>query len=188
MQPEQDYSEYIARYEHGDYNLFKRLRDTDADNFNERVSQRYHELRSNYLATESILSRFSTYLDRFKLCGAAQREYDKWNGDSDIAGHSLDFDNEMEYLTDWFTRRMNYLDSQRFYTEPDMALGDINNDGKVDVSDYIGIANHILGNTPEGFNAEAADVDGNGTIDVSDYIGVANIILTGNPFGVKSEE
>ena len=28
MRPEQDYSEYIATQEHGDYNLFKRLRDT----------------------------------------------------------------------------------------------------------------------------------------------------------------
>ncbi len=61
--------------------------------------------------------------------------------------------------------------------------GDINGDGKVDVSDYIGIANHIVGNTPEGFIEKTADVDGNGAIDVSDYIGVANIILTGSVKG-----
>ena len=184
MQPEQDYSEYIARNEHGDYNLFKRLRDTDADDFNMRVRQRYHDLRQNYLATESILKRFSTYLNRFKLCGAAQREYDKWNGDNDIAGHDLDFDNEMAYLTDWFTRRMNYLDTVRFnIAELDMVLGDINDDGKVDVSDYIGVANYILGSAPEGFNAASADVNADGIIDVSDYIGIANIILTGSPYG-----
>lgn len=62
-------------------------------------------------------------------------------------------------------------------------LGDINGDGKVDVSDYIGVANHIHGKTPEGFNAAAADVDESGSIDVSDYIGIANIIHTGSPFG-----
>lgn len=61
--------------------------------------------------------------------------------------------------------------------------GDINGDGVVDVSDYIGIANYILGQTQEGFNEEAADVNGDGEIDVSDYIGVANIILTGSPYG-----
>ena len=186
MQPEQDYSEYIVRNEHGDYNLFKRLRETNADDFNNKVRQRYHELRSNFLGTESILNRFSTYLERFKLCGAAQREYDKWNYDSDIDGKRLDFDDEMEYLTNWFTRRMNYLDNTRF-KNTEIVLGDINNDGKVDVSDYIGIANFILGTPPAGFNEEAADVDHSGSIDVSDYIGVANIILTGNPFGEKSE-
>ncbi len=61
--------------------------------------------------------------------------------------------------------------------------GDINGDGKVDVSDYIGVANYILGSTPEGFVKKAADVDGSGTVDVSDYIGIANIILTGSIYG-----
>jgi len=63
------------------------------------------------------------------------------------------------------------------------TLGDINGDGKVDVSDYIGIANHIMGNTPEGFIVKAADVNEDSVVDVSDYIGVANIILTGSIYG-----
>ena len=114
MRPEQDYANFISTYEHGDYNLFKRLRDTDADDFNMKVRKRYRDLRNGHLATASILERFRKYLDEFKTSGAAKREYNKWDGDSDIAGLSLDFDNEMEYLTDWFTRRMNYLDTQRF--------------------------------------------------------------------------
>ena len=60
-------------------------------------------------------------------------------------------------------------------------VGDVNDDGTVDISDYIGVANHILGNTPAGFNETAADVNSDGSIDISDYIGVANIILTGKP-------
>ena len=58
--------------------------------------------------------------------------------------------------------------------------GDANDDGVVDVSDYIAIANYILGDIPEGFKEKAADVNDDGIIDVSDYIGVANIILYGN--------
>jgi hypothetical protein len=64
-----------------------------------------------------------------------------------------------------------------------VVKGDANGDGIVDVSDYIGIANYIMGNIPAGFNEQAADVNGDGVIDVSDYIGVANIILTGSPYG-----
>lgn len=63
------------------------------------------------------------------------------------------------------------------------TLGDINSDQQIDVSDYIGIANHILGNTPEGFVEKAGDVNEDDVIDVSDYIGVANIILTGSIYG-----
>ena len=62
-------------------------------------------------------------------------------------------------------------------------LGDINGDGKVDVSDYVGIANHILGLAQESFNEQAADVNEDGVIDVLDYVGVANIILTGSIYG-----
>ena len=60
-------------------------------------------------------------------------------------------------------------------------LGDGTGDGTVDISDYIGVANHILGIPQTGFNADAADVNKDGVIDISDYIGVANIILTGKP-------
>lgn len=64
-----------------------------------------------------------------------------------------------------------------------MVSGDVNGDGKVDVSDYIGVANHILGQTQAGFNEKAADVNEDGKIDVSDYIGIANIILTSSVYG-----
>ena len=76
--------------------------------------------------------------------------------------------------------------TQTYTVVIEVMLGDINVDGKVDVSDYIGIANRILGQTPEGFNEKAGDIDGNNVIDVSDYIGVANIILTGSPYGSRT--
>ncbi len=63
------------------------------------------------------------------------------------------------------------------------VLGDINGDEKVDVLDYVGVANHILGIAQEGFNEKAGDVNEDGVIDVSDYVGVANIILTGSIYG-----
>jgi hypothetical protein len=70
--------------------------------------------------------------------------------------------------------------------EDDFVLGDVNGDGRVDVSDYIGVANHILNIPQAGFNEQAADVDGSGTIDVSDYLGIGNIIHTGSPYGAAS--
>jgi hypothetical protein len=58
--------------------------------------------------------------------------------------------------------------------------GDISGDGEIDVSDYIGVANYIMGNTPTGFVAAAADVNKDQKVDVSDYIGIANMILYNN--------
>ena len=114
MRPEQNYATYITNNEHGDYNIFRRLRNTDAYDFKMQVRLRYRDLRQSYLSTESILNRFRQYLDLFKTGGADQREYDRWSYDSDVAGLPLDFDVEMAYLEDWFTRRMTYLDKIRF--------------------------------------------------------------------------
>ena len=59
------------------------------------------------------------------------------------------------------------------------TLGDVNADGSVDVADFIAVANHILGNTPEVFVHKAADVNIDNSIDVADFIGIANMILNG---------
>ena len=62
-------------------------------------------------------------------------------------------------------------------------LGDINADNEVDVRDYTGVANYIMGNMPEGFVLKAGDIDENGDIDVRDYTGIANIIMGSSVYG-----
>ena len=114
MKPEQDYANYITQNEHGDYNLFRRLRLTNANNFNMNVRLRYRDLRQGYLQTESILNRFRQQLAEFKTCGASEREKRKWSGDTDIDTRTLNFDDELAYIEDWVTRRMKYLDKTRF--------------------------------------------------------------------------
>lgn len=177
MNPEGDYSEFIATHEHGDYNLFRRLRNTNANNFNNRVRLRYRDLRQGELSTERILNRFKTYLDEFKKAGANQREYAKWNGDSDIADHDLDFDNEMEYLTSWITRRMNYLDGTRFDIGSLPIKGDVNGDGETNIADAMAVINHILKRPSASFKEEAADVNIDGDTNIADAMAVVNIIL-----------
>ena len=88
--------------------------------------------------------------------------------------------------------RLSETDISKFYdtkrivsilTLPLYIPGDINGDGVVNVSDYIGIANHILGIPQEGFIEKAGDVNEDNVINVSDYIGLANFILTGSFYG-----
>ena len=78
------------------------------------------------------------------------------------------------YLTDSLLSTMTVIN----YTP-----GDISGDGEIDVSDYIGVANYIMGDTPAGFVAAAADVNKDQKVDVSDYIGIANMILYDNIYG-----
>lgn len=117
MQPEQNYATYITNNEHGDYNLFRRLRLTNADDFNMQVRLRYRDLREKWLKTDDLIARFEQQIAVFKTAGADQREYKKWSGDSDVAGKTLNFDTELTYLKNWITKRMNYLDKTRFDIE-----------------------------------------------------------------------
>jgi len=66
--------------------------------------------------------------------------------------------------------------------------GDISGDGVIDVSDYIGVANYILGIPQDNIIAAAADVNKDKIVDVSDYIGIANMILYNNIYGKTVNE
>ena len=89
---------------------------TNALHFNDRLNERYQELRQNgnVLSTDSLIKRFTKYYNAIKHSGAAQREIDKWSGDSDIKGEEIDFDKEYEYICDWITKHMEAVDKKGF--------------------------------------------------------------------------
>ena len=61
---------------------------------------------------------------------------------------------------------------------PEFTPGDVNDDGTINVSDYVATAGYILEQDPQPFNFAAADLDGNNDITVSDLVGVAYLALT----------
>ena len=102
--------------------LYARLRELNVNKFNEKVSERYFQLRKNYLSTDSLINRYKYYYDLIKKSGAAQREENRWSKDTDIDGKELNFDSELNYIIDWVTRHMTYLDHK---------MASISNDIKV---------------------------------------------------------
>ena len=57
--------------------------------------------------------------------------------------------------------------------------GDANVDGKVDFADVTAIVNHILGNTPSKFNAQAANVNGDKEVSIADVTSLIETLLHG---------
>ena len=66
---------------------------------------------------------------------------------------------------------------QNFYIMRYYLLGDVNDDGVVDVTDVNFTVNYVLGKNPKPFIFAAGDIDGNHIIDVTDMNGIVNIIL-----------
>lgn len=98
----------------GYFNLVKRLIATNAGNFNSQVRERYWSARKDVLSTDSLIARYKSYYQLLKKCGAAERETQRWSGDTDILEQKIDYDKEMEYIANWITRHMKVLDRQLF--------------------------------------------------------------------------
>ena len=53
--------------------------------------------------------------------------------------------------------------------------GDVNSNGEVDENDIIAIVKHIMGNTPDVFNIDAADVNGDKVVNVADIVEIVKM-------------
>ena len=64
------------------------------------------------------------------------------------------------------------------YIKSDYLLGDVNNDGEVDATDYLRIKSHFLGTiTLEGNAFKAGDVTKDTVIDATDYLRIKGHFL-----------
>ncbi len=97
------------------FNLVTRLKKLNVNNFNQKVTERYSELRKTFFSPENLISRYQNYYDILKLSHAAEREESKWSEDSDIYGHIINFDNEINYISNWIELRIDFLDHQFNY-------------------------------------------------------------------------
>lgn len=99
-----------------DVMAFFRLYKHNILEFNDRLNQRYTELRQNggVLSTDSLIKRFTHYYNDITNSGAAQRETDKWSGDSDLSGEVINFEEEYEYICNWITLHMQMIDENMF--------------------------------------------------------------------------
>ena len=148
------------------------------DQYRQEVFDRYHELRQTVLSTENMVNRYRAAVDELENSGAAQREEDRWSGDSDLSYKKLDISSEMDYVEDWIRRRMAYLDEFIFNDSvlpPTYPKGDVNGDGEVNVADANALIAIVLGGTD---NSDGrSDVNGDGEVNIADVNEDISIIL-----------
>ena len=138
--------------------------------YRQQYLDRYDELRSTWLSETSLVQRYTAAIDRLIDCGAAAREQDRWNGDSDLYGHDLDFEDEKHYIAQWFRERLPLLDVWMHH-----HLCDVNHDGHVTSTDITVIYNHMIDG--EGGYVEALDTNFDGVITATDITCIYNHII-----------
>jgi hypothetical protein len=157
----------------GAHQAFKRLWTTDPS-FHGLATERYWELRGTIFNPDSIIARFQAYFNEMKSCGADLREIRRWGYTSDLAGRELNFDTELEYLRDWWTRHIAFLDTHVFIPYP---LGDVNFDRVVNVNDVTILIDYMLGNQDTCINVDKADYTRDGVINMADIIDIIDVLF-----------
>jgi len=157
------------------HKAFRRLSETDLT-FHGLATERYWSLRGNVFNPDSIVERYETYFNEMKSCGADQREIRRWSKTSDLGyNHELNFDTELDYLRDWWTRHINYLDNNIFIP---FTMGDVNFDYQVDLRDIIDLIDSILCGESDKINEVRADMNGDKMISISDVCHIIDLILS----------
>ncbi|WP_116127676.1 CotH kinase family protein [Lewinella sp. IMCC34183] len=84
---------------------FERLNNLSPDNFNDRLCDRYEELRAGLLDPDSLRARVNTAMDQLTTSGAYRREAGRW---PDLLNYS---DEQRTFTNSFITDRMAYLDN-----------------------------------------------------------------------------
>lgn len=145
-----------------------------SDYYHKRIVKRYWQLRDTWLSTENMVARFRQAVNELEDCGAAAREEARWSGDSDISGKVLDISAEMEYVADWITRRMAYLDENIFVK--DYVIGDVDGSGDVNISDVTALISYVLNDSGD-IIVDNADVNDDGQVNISDVTDLISLVL-----------
>ena len=66
------------------------------------------------------------------------------------------------------------------YHVSQVKIGDVNNDGYVNIADVTCMVSHILGNTPPVFIRKAADINNDDVINITDVTALVELILNAN--------
>lgn len=138
--------------------------------YRQQYLDRYDELRGTWLSEQSLVNRYTSAIDRLINCGAASREENRWNGDSDLFGHPLDFADEKEFIAEWFTKRLPLLDVWMHH-----HLCDVDNDGHVTSNDITVLYNYLI-TGEESYNS-LLDTNFDGVITATDITCVYNEIM-----------
>lgn len=105
------------------FKLFKRIIDGDVEGLQQKIYDRWMELKDNQLAPENFEALVDSYANKQISSGARDREVARWrkletqdaingtNGWVHYSGNYGDVEGEVKYMKQWYRDRMKKLDS-----------------------------------------------------------------------------
>ena len=119
------------------------------------------------------------------LCDSAAMNYTLWPyirvGNHEAAGHiwqGASYGSVINDLQSWIAKRLSKLD-EVYAGVPEVMRGDVNDDGKVNITDVVWLRQHLLGIGPtlSDKQMKAADVNGDGKVNITDVVWLREYLL-----------
>ena len=147
---------------------------------------RWAEYRENNVRLDRVMATIDSLANEVTCCGAEARNdqarprWGQWVWPNYYVPNS--YQDEIDYIKDWITRRITWMDARFEYTPPPVPdpvyyPGDVNGDGQVNIADINVLIDIILGGSYDDDVLSRADVNEDNEVSIADVSALIDIIL-----------
>ena len=154
---------------------------TDPD-YTAQLKARWKQWRKSNLSDEAVMATVDSLVYVLNKYGAEQRNSTAWPRWKQWVWPNYytpkSYSDEINYLKNWITQRLAWMDEQLGFLPYDYLLGDVDGDNEVTIADTVMLIDYIMGQEGD-INLVAADCDQDGEITVADLVALIDLIISG---------
>lgn len=148
------------------------------------LKARWAQYRRSNLRDDRIMATIDSLTNVLTSHGAVDRNSQAWPRWGRYVWPnyhvSRNYAEEISWLKQWIVQRIAWMDQQLEYDPNALVMGDVNNDGAVDISDVTALIDYVLTGNASAINLEAANCNLDGDVDISDVTALIAYVLTGS--------
>jgi len=145
------------------------------------LKSRWAQYRRGNLRTDRIMATVDSLANVLTSHGAERRNSEAWPRWGEYVWPNYyvasDYADEVDYLKQWLSQRIAWMDNQLGFDPEAVILGDLNGDGAVDISDVTLLINYVLTGDATGLIIDAADINQDDSWDIADVTKLISLIL-----------
>ena len=148
------------------------------------LKARWAQYRRSNLREDRIMATVDSLASVLTSHGAEQRNSQAWPRWGQYVWPNYyvadDFQDEVDYLKQWITDRIAWMDGQYGYDPNAGERGDVDGDGHVAIADVTALIDYLLSGDATGIDLDAADCSLDGDVTINDVTALIDYLLSGS--------
>lgn len=148
------------------------------------VKSRWEQYRRSNLRDDRLMATIDSLTNLLTSHGAERRNSIAWPRWGRYVWPNYyiakNYQDEINYLKQWITERIAWMDEQLEYDPSSYLPGDVDGDGSVNIYDVTALVDYLLKTNPDNINTDNADCDQDGHINIYDLTTLIDYLLKGH--------